>query len=332
MRSTGCASCWSWSASPESRSRPCSAALVARAALAPVARFTRRTEALTGRPRPVRAARGQGQGRARPAGAELQRDARRARAIGAGSAQPRRRCVTRASHPDRQPAREHPDARGRGSPARARAERASARTSSRSSTRSPRSSATWSSSRADASSAPPPTTSRSTGSSKRASRRRAGARATCASTRELEPTLVCGSPEQIDRAVVNLLDNAVKWSPPGGEIEVDAPRRRPVRSRLRAGLRSEGPPAPLRPLLPRGQRARAARLGARPRDRPPDGRGPRRLRARRERPRGGARLEVSFGSEAPPGAIASGTRGGDRGDGDDGAARAGGRGHRAGAR
>jgi two-component system sensor histidine kinase MprB len=37
---------------------------------------------------------------------------------------------------------------------------------------------------------------------------------------QLQPTLVSGSPEQIDRAVVNLLDNAVKWSPQGGEIEV----------------------------------------------------------------------------------------------------------------
>jgi two-component system sensor histidine kinase MprB len=37
---------------------------------------------------------------------------------------------------------------------------------------------------------------------------------------ELEPTLVRGSPEQVDRAVVNLLDNAVKWSPPDGAVEV----------------------------------------------------------------------------------------------------------------
>jgi two-component system sensor histidine kinase MprB len=36
----------------------------------------------------------------------------------------------------------------------------------------------------------------------------------------LEPTLVRGAPEQIDRAVVNLLDNAVKWSSPGAEIDV----------------------------------------------------------------------------------------------------------------
>jgi two-component system, OmpR family, sensor histidine kinase MprB len=36
----------------------------------------------------------------------------------------------------------------------------------------------------------------------------------------IEPTLVRGSPEQIGRAVVNLLENAVKWSPNGGDIDV----------------------------------------------------------------------------------------------------------------
>ncbi len=37
---------------------------------------------------------------------------------------------------------------------------------------------------------------------------------------ELEPTLVRGEPGRIQRALSNLVDNAVKWSPPGGAIEV----------------------------------------------------------------------------------------------------------------
>jgi two-component system, OmpR family, sensor histidine kinase MprB len=37
---------------------------------------------------------------------------------------------------------------------------------------------------------------------------------------QLEETLVRGVPATIERAVSNLLDNAAKWSPPGGEIDV----------------------------------------------------------------------------------------------------------------
>ncbi len=37
---------------------------------------------------------------------------------------------------------------------------------------------------------------------------------------ELEPTLVRGEGDRIARAVANLLDNAVKWSPPQGVVEV----------------------------------------------------------------------------------------------------------------
>ena len=37
---------------------------------------------------------------------------------------------------------------------------------------------------------------------------------------ELEPTVVRGEPDRISRAVSNLLDNARKWSPPGGAVEV----------------------------------------------------------------------------------------------------------------
>jgi two-component system sensor histidine kinase MprB len=39
-------------------------------------------------------------------------------------------------------------------------------------------------------------------------------------TRTLEPTVVSGEPERMARAISNLLDNASKWSPPGGTIEV----------------------------------------------------------------------------------------------------------------
>jgi two-component system sensor histidine kinase MprB len=37
---------------------------------------------------------------------------------------------------------------------------------------------------------------------------------------DLEESLVYGDPQTIERAVANLLDNASKWSPEGGEIEV----------------------------------------------------------------------------------------------------------------
>ena len=37
---------------------------------------------------------------------------------------------------------------------------------------------------------------------------------------QLEESLVRGAPSTIERAVSNLLDNAAKWSPPGGEIDV----------------------------------------------------------------------------------------------------------------
>src|ERR1019366_9520051 len=37
---------------------------------------------------------------------------------------------------------------------------------------------------------------------------------------QLEPTIVSGVAERINRAVSNLLDNARKWSPPDGVIEI----------------------------------------------------------------------------------------------------------------
>ena len=37
---------------------------------------------------------------------------------------------------------------------------------------------------------------------------------------DLEESLVFGVPETLDRALGNLIDNAAKWSPPDGEVEV----------------------------------------------------------------------------------------------------------------
>jgi two-component system, OmpR family, sensor histidine kinase MprB len=39
-------------------------------------------------------------------------------------------------------------------------------------------------------------------------------------TTDLAESVVVGVPASLERAIVNLLDNAAKWSPPGGEVEV----------------------------------------------------------------------------------------------------------------
>ena len=99
----------------------------------------------------------------------------------------------------------------------------------------------------------------------------------------VEPTVVRGEPQRIQRAVANLVDNAVKWSPPGGAVELDLRERRAERARPRPRLRGGGPAARVRALLPGRGRARPAGLGPRARDRQAGGRGPRRVRGRRQR-------------------------------------------------
>jgi two-component system sensor histidine kinase MprB len=37
----------------------------------------------------------------------------------------------------------------------------------------------------------------------------------------LEPSLIHADPQRVGRAISNMLDNATKWSPPGGRVEVD---------------------------------------------------------------------------------------------------------------
>ena len=103
-----------------------------------------------------------------------------------------------------------------------------------------------------------------------------------------EPIWVEGRRERIARAVGNLLDNALKWSPDGGVVEVLVRRGRGDRARPRAGHRPRRPAARLRPLLPGPGRPGPARLGSGAGHRGPGGRGRGRVGSAGERRRAAA--------------------------------------------
>ena len=63
---------------------------------------------------------------------------------------------------------------------------------------------------------------------------------------DLQESLVHGVPANLERAIGNLLDNAAKWSPPGGEVGSRRPGRRDHRARPRPGNRRRRPAVRLR--------------------------------------------------------------------------------------
>ena len=160
--------------------------------------------------------------RDRAAGAQLQRDARRAgalderaRRLGARPAPARRRRLARAAHAGHEPAHEHrdpaagratwtPSERGRLLERRGRADRGADGADERPDrTRARRRAAT-----------PPPRSVRLdvlVGEVVERARRHAPATAFAT---ELAPTVVAGVPARLERAVSNLIDNAAKYSPP----------------------------------------------------------------------------------------------------------------------
>ena len=157
--------------------------------------------------------------RARPARVDPQHHARVARALGGRAAQPRRRRVTRAAdavdeHPDeRRAARPRRRRQADGAEADGRGRRRAARGADGARRRPGRARRGRRARRRDR------------GRAARRGRRRI--RRACPAARpgallrvRLEPTLVRGSPARLDRAIVNLLENAVAWGPADEPIEV----------------------------------------------------------------------------------------------------------------
>ena len=79
---------------------------------------------------------------------------------------------------------------------------------------------------------------------------------------DLEPSVVEGLPDRLARAVGNLLDNAAKYGPPGGVVEVARARRRGRGARPRPGRARRRGAVRVRSLLPRRRRRAGARAPA----------------------------------------------------------------------
>ena len=255
-RSTGSAAPARWSRSSGSRSPPGSGSLVARAALAPVQRLTRRR----GRVARPATSRG-GSTRAAATSWPPRRDAStrcsprwRSRARAAPA---RRRRVARAADAADEPAHEHRGARARRGAAGRRARAAAARRRSSSWRDDGARSPSWSSSRAATRRPPSRRTSGSTSSTAEAVERARRNRPGCRVQARARGVVVRGVPPTIERAVANLLDNAAKWSPPGGEVEVRVRDGEVDGARPRARDRPRRPAVRLRPLLPGAGGARA---------------------------------------------------------------------------
>jgi hypothetical protein len=119
------------------------------------------------------------------------------------------------------------------------------------------------------------------------------------------PSTVRGDPERLQRAVANVLANAVKWSPPDGVVDVGVARGVVTVRDHGPGNRRGRPPLRLRALLPRGRGPRHAGLGARPRDRASRRRGLRRHGGGVERPRRRRRRHAAPARERLRAAVAA---------------------------
>jgi len=118
---------------------------------------------------------------------------------------------------------------------------------------------------------------------------------------DLAPTVVEGSSPALARAILNLVDNALKWSPPGTPVEVTVQQGVVSVRDHGPGIAADDLPHVFDPLLPRRRGAHPPRLRARTRDRPADRRGTRGNRHRRASGRRRLALHAPDSAASDPG-------------------------------